>query len=144
MKDGKFTRASVYKEDIVSVANEYYKATPGKWIVLELNCKILYSLGIPILAKEAPESTPKQPVKCLQIFGGISTTLPGLINRVYPVLRKNTEGTFVKLLDPTTKTLQQSPGTIDKTFDCDEPAKPSSKDDDGHKKKGLFGRLKRG
>ncbi|KAG7352737.1 hypothetical protein IV203_008785 [Nitzschia inconspicua] len=56
MKDGKFTRASVYKEDIVTVANQYYKDTPGKWIVLELDCKLLYSLGIPILAQEAPRA----------------------------------------------------------------------------------------
>jgi hypothetical protein len=151
MKDGKFTRASVYKEDIVSVANEYYKTTPGKWIVLEINCKLLYSLGIPILAQEAPESTPKQPVKCLQVYGGISTTLPGLINKVYPMLRKNSEGTFVKLLEATYNTNASHQATAGDTSKplADAPEQPKESTtittkDDGKKKKGLFGRLKKG
>ena len=148
MKDGKFTRASVRKEDIVGVANIFYKHTPGKWIVLEIDCKLLYSLGIPILAQEAPESKlTGQPVKCLQIFGGISTTLP-LIHKIYPVFRKSSTGEFVKLLDPlpaATGAENESPQTGSKpptikTTESPEQA-PKTKD---KKKKGLLGRLKKG
>jgi hypothetical protein len=139
MKDGKFTRASVYKEDMVSVANQYYQNTPGKWIVLELDCKLLYSLGIPILAQEAPESTLEAPVKCLQIFGGISTSLP-LVHRIYPMFRKSVNGEFLKLLEPVppTKCLKSSEqGTVGELKPGPSPEQPRTK-------KGLFGRLKKG
>ena len=155
MKDGKFTRASVRKEDIVGVANIFYKDTPGKWIVLEVDCQLLYSLGIPILAQEAPESKlTGQPVKCLQIFGGISTSLP-LIHKIYPVFRKSANGEFVKLLDPVpaaAKTEEAAaparkaskppkPAKKENIKVTDTPEQPKSKD---RKKKGLLGKLKKG
>lgn len=97
--DGNFTRASVGKEDLVSTANTFYKNTPGAWIVLEINCKMLYGLGIAILSQDAPESTKTVPVKCLQVFGGISTTLPGLITNIYDMERAlPTSGEFLALL----------------------------------------------
>ena len=100
MKDGKFTRATVHKKDLVSAANQYYQNTPGEWMVIEIDCTMLFGLGIPILAQDAPESTSKQqPVKCLQVFGGISTTLPGLIKQTYKMKRR-TDGSFVKVLEP--------------------------------------------
>jgi hypothetical protein len=99
MNDGKFTRATLHKKDLVSAANEYYKESPGEWIVIEIDCKLLFSLGIPILAQDAPESTTKQPVKCLQVFGGISTTLPGLIQKTYE-MKRDKDGSFLKVLDP--------------------------------------------
>jgi hypothetical protein len=101
MSDGKFTRATVFKKDIVSTANEYYKDVKGEWIVLEIDCKTLFSLGIPILAaQDAPESTPRQTVKCLQVFGGLSTTLPGLVKKVHKIIRRSSDGTFLKVIDP--------------------------------------------
>lgn len=99
LKDGKFTRATIYKDDVVNAANEYYKDTPGEWICLELNAPLLYGMGIPILAQNAPESDPKAPVKCLQVFGGISTTLPGLLRKVYP-MKRSSNGTFLYVMDP--------------------------------------------
>lgn len=99
MSDGKFTRATVFKKDLVSTANEFYKDSKSEWIALEIDCKTLFSLGIPILAQDAPESTAKQPVKCLQVFGGISTTLPGLVKKIYK-MRRLSDGTFHKVLDP--------------------------------------------
>lgn len=98
MKDGKFTRATVFQTDLVATANQFYKDHPGDWIVLELDCQILYGLGIPILAQDAPESTPKQPVKCVQVFGGLSTTLPGLVKKIFTMQRAS-DGTFLKLVD---------------------------------------------
>lgn len=98
MNDGKFTRATVYQEDLVATANEYYKNHTGEWIVLEIDCKLIYGLGIPILAQDAPESSPpQQPVKCLQVFGGISTTLPGLVKNVHRMERAP-DGTFLKVV----------------------------------------------
>ncbi len=100
MKDGKFTRASVYKDDILDVANEFYKATTGEFCVLEIDCKLLYSFGIPIMAQDAPESTPKKLVKCLQIYGGISTSTPNLVHKIYRLVRRSADGTFIKLVEP--------------------------------------------
>ena len=97
--DGKFTRATVNKSDLVSTANLFYKDAPGMWIVLEIDCKTLYALGIAILAQEAPESTKDEPVKCLQLFGGISTTLPGLISNIYEMKRDNSSGEFLAVKD---------------------------------------------
>ena len=99
LTDGKFTRATIYKDDVVNAANEYYKDVPGEWICLELSAPLLYGLGIPILAQNAPESTPKAPVRCLQLFGGISTTLPGLLRKVYP-MKRSANGTFLYVMDP--------------------------------------------
>lgn len=100
MADGKFTRASVDRADMVEVANRFYKDVEGDYILLEISAEMLYGLGIAMLAQTAPESTPQQPVKCLQLFGGISTTLPGLVPRVYPMERTLSDGTFVRILDP--------------------------------------------
>jgi hypothetical protein len=102
MKDGKFTRATVHKSDLVTTANEFYKDSTKSdvdFIVLELNCSILYSLGIPIMAQDAPESTEKKVVRCLQVFGGISTTLPGLVHKIYG-MKRDTDGTFLELVKP--------------------------------------------
>ncbi|KAL3903515.1 MAG: hypothetical protein SGARI_005346 [Bacillariaceae sp.] len=154
MKDGKFTRASVHKGDIVDVANLYYKNTPGKWIVLELDCKMLYGLGIAMLAQEAPESVlTKEPVKCLQIFGGIATSLPGLVHSIYPVFRKSSTGEFIKLLDPvrTAKEAENEASQAKKASKkesdkvratLEEPLKPSPSKE--KKKRGMLGMLKRG
>lgn len=99
MVDGKFTRASVNKDDILDVANEYYKTTPGDFCVLEIDCKLLYNFGIPIMAQDAPESTPKKVVKCLQVFGGISTNSPNLVHKVYRILRRPSDGIFIKIIE---------------------------------------------
>jgi hypothetical protein len=100
--DGKFTRATAYKKDLISTANMFYEDTPGEWIVLEIHCQTLYSLGIPIFAQDAPESTHKETVKCLQIFGGISTTLPGLITKEYG-MKRDPMGEFLEILEPVKK-----------------------------------------
>jgi hypothetical protein len=108
MSDGKFTRASIDLNDIVPVANEYYRSSPGEWIVLELDCKVLYYvLGIAILAQRAPESTKGQPVKCLQVFGGISTLNPDLVTKIFRVKRSPDDGTFIKVFDPVDMSTKQ-------------------------------------
>ena len=101
VKDGKFTRASVDLNDIIEVANDFYSETKGEFIVIELNCKLLYNLGIPILSADAPTASgEKSAVKCLQIYGGISTTLPDLITAIHGVERADgpNRGKFIKLL----------------------------------------------
>jgi len=113
--DGKLTRASMYKNDneLLAIANTYYKtkSEPStKWIILEINCNQLYSLGIPILVAKTIQPTQQEKEKdvenhdnknenaCLQIHGGISTTMPGLINKIYHIKRNFVDGTFLEII----------------------------------------------
>lgn len=114
-KDGKFTRASVFKEGLIEVANHFYKdISPGEWICLELNLKYLLDMGIVVLpqpeeesssskghedAKEEKNDSPS-PVQCFQIYAGIPT-MPELklVKNIYPMKRGGC-GTFLTLEDP--------------------------------------------
>lgn len=145
LQDGKFTRASLYLEDIVDVANEYYQdstVSPSTedWIVLEVDSQFLYyGLGIPILAAIAPESKSNE-IKCLQIFGGLSThplTLKSLIKSEYPMKRRAVDGKFVGMLQSmlsersTTNTgatqQKQHPGSSGGKEDCGCPTTTNDK-----------------
>jgi hypothetical protein len=118
-KDGKFTRASVYKEGLMEVANHFYKdSSPAdcEWICLELNLKLLLDLGIVILpqppqdetatssveedAKEEKQEVDDSPVQCFQVYAGITTIVPGVVMNVYSMKRGGC-GTFLSLEHPT-------------------------------------------
>jgi hypothetical protein len=123
LADGKFTRASLRKDDLISTANTFYKDVQGDWIVLEIDCQLLYSLGIIILVKEAPESTQTQPVSCLQVFGGISTSLSGLIIQICDMERSPVTGTFLSIRI----NLMDYKHACGKPLRSKEQAKPSQK-----------------
>ena len=107
------------------------------WIVLEIDCKTLYALGVAILAQEAPESTKDEPVKCLQLFGGISTTLPGLISNIYEMKRDYSSGEFLAVKDvPTVNN-----GNVDEKEGNKQPAEQAKKKKSGMKR--FFGSKKR-
>jgi len=111
-KDGKFTRASVFKEGLIDVANHFYKETSPKeveWICLELNLKYLLNMGVVVLPQppddasgETEEKKEEEPVQCFQIYAGIAT-IPSLdlVQKIYPVKRGGC-GTFLELGDPQT------------------------------------------
>jgi hypothetical protein len=82
-----------------------------KWIILEINPHYLYyNMGIPILANVIPPQSQSQKsqsnrtqegkapvIKCLQIFGGLSTnpiTISKLITNIYPVNRLTSTSTL--------------------------------------------------
>jgi hypothetical protein len=101
--DGRFTRASESSgASLVETANTYYsQASPKEeqWIVLEINAQLLLSMGIQILPQCAPETSPStgEPVSCLQVFGGISTSTPNLILSVYRIQRESKSGVFTSI-----------------------------------------------
>ena len=108
-KDGKFTRASVFKEGLIEVANHFYKeSSPAdrEWICLELNLKLLLDMGIVILPQppeednsaedEKEEKEAEAPVQCFQVYAGITTIVPGVVTNIYPMKRGNC-GTFLAL-----------------------------------------------
>ena len=92
--DGRFTRASLDLDGMVDVANEFYKESEGDWICLELDPQVILELGIQIEAHMAPESTPDTPVRCLKVFGGITTKLPELVKSIHAMSRDQ-NGTFL-------------------------------------------------
>jgi hypothetical protein len=87
VKDGRFTRASQEKDSLADTANSYYKDIPGEWICLELNAQKILQLGIQILPQCAPEGTAENPINCWQIFGGITTAVPGLVISIHKMIR---------------------------------------------------------
>jgi len=116
-KDGKFTRASVFKEGLVDVANHFYKESSPKdeaWICLEVNLKFLLDLGIVVLpqppveeqeqqdaaaAANKEEKKDEEPTQCFQVYSGFSTIIPGLIQNIYSIKRGGC-GTFLALENP--------------------------------------------
>jgi hypothetical protein len=98
VQDGRFTRASQDRGSLVGTANQYYKSTPGEWICLELDGQKLLQLGIQILPQCAPEGTAANPINCIQIFGGIATTVPGLVVSIYKMIRL-ADGYFYSVSD---------------------------------------------
>ncbi|CAB9521709.1 Protein of unknown function (DUF952) [Seminavis robusta] len=109
-KDGKFTRASTFKEGLVDTANHFYKeSSEGDWICLEINLKLLLDMGIVILPQAEQETDGEDgkeekddgttPTQCLQVYSGITTIVPGVIKNIYPMKRGGC-GTFLSLEDP--------------------------------------------
>ena len=116
-KDGKFTRASVFKEGLIDIANHFYKSIEGEWICLELNLKLLLDMGIVILPQEEvniaedgkeEKDDSAAPVQCFQIYSGITTVVPGLVTNIYP-LNRSPCGTFKSLGDPSSFKARRHP-----------------------------------
>lgn len=163
LKDGKFTRASLYLDDIADVANEYYSkaSEPSEeWIVLELDVQFLYNgLGIAVLAAVAPESmggsSPSNAVQCLQIFGGLSThptIVDSLVTAVYIMKRRDIDGKFIGMLasfddslgpiSPKAAPPQENKDEDEKDVDEILEITPTNEAKTKKKKKGFFSKLK--
>lgn len=140
--DGRFTRASQEKCSIVDTANHYYRGTPGKWICLELDAPKLLELGLQILPQCAPEGTADKPINCLQIFGGITTTIPGVVVAILPMIRLK-DGFFHSLGEPSTElAIMYSPPSRT-PVECASGAcktESSERKTKEVKRRGLFGR----
>jgi len=112
-KDGKFTRASVFKEGLIDTANHFYKESPGDWICLELNLKLMLDMGIVIIPQAEENADVDEdgkeekddadiPVQCLQVYSGISTVINGLVRKIHTMKRSPCgSGTFLALECPT-------------------------------------------
>ena len=172
LRDGKFTRASLYLDDIAYVANEYYSKASSpdeKWIVLEIDVQFLYhGLGIAVLAAIAPESVDKNSsgggdressntVQCLQIFGGISThpsIANSLVKSVYSMKRRDVDGKFIGMLAEVQESIFPAPASPHKPLSPktanDEEVEVGDIELDNNndatktkkKKKGFFSKLK--
>lgn len=120
--DGHFTRGSCVLESLVGTANTYYKTVPGVWLVLEMDPIKLHQLGTPIAVHRAPESnctsTQTEPVQCLKIYGGIPTTIPNLVTKIYLMERDVQDGmTFSRIL-PAKDSLRRKALPVQEVQNC--------------------------
>jgi hypothetical protein len=101
-KDGMFTHATAVPERLIQTANHFYTDVEGDWICLELSRSALLKIGIDTVFEEA------KPVGdtgisdtwdwiCPHIYGGIPTTLDGIVYKTYPMMRQ-ADGTFVSIV----------------------------------------------
>lgn len=152
VEDGRFTRASQEKSSLVATANLYYKSTPGEWICLELDATKLLAMGLQILPQCAPEGTKDEPVNCLQIFGGISTTTSGVVTNIFPMVRLG-DGSFYAIGGATCEIPKQhcapcaaaqaiTPRETQPKANSIKNEQPKATKPQSAKRRGLFGRKK--
>jgi uncharacterized protein (DUF952 family) len=107
-KDGMFTHATAVPERLITTANHFYTGVDGDWICLALSRKALLQIGIDTVFEEA------KPVGdtgvshawdwvCPHIFGGIPTTIDGIVYKTYP-MKRQPDGTFVSIVGLTDQT----------------------------------------
>lgn len=136
LKDGRFTRASYDKPALLEAANLYYKDRDQDFLCLELDPARLLQLGIPVTAQIAPEKSKDRTVKCLQIFGGISTgDKDGVVLNIFKVQR-GTDGSFLQMVDIDCGC---GPAEAEKAEETATP-NPKAVASGKPKKKGLFNR----
>ena len=109
-QDGRKTHASMMPEKLLDTANHFYKSTSPastEWICLELDAKYMYeTLGIvtlvesPLPVGDQPALTvapTESPIRYPHIYGGIATSVPSLVTRIFPMIRDPNDGTFLSI-----------------------------------------------
>uniref|UniRef100_A0A7S1YZL4 Uncharacterized protein n=1 Tax=Trieres chinensis TaxID=1514140 RepID=A0A7S1YZL4_TRICV len=100
-KDGMFTHATAVPSRLITTANHFYTSTKGDWICLRLSRSALMRLGIKTVDEEA------KPVGetavgdtwdwvCPHIFGGLPTSVPGVITKIYD-MKRSPDGKFLSI-----------------------------------------------
>lgn len=103
-KDGMFTHATAVPQRLITTANHFYTSTKGDWICLQLSRSALLKIGIDTVFEQAKpvgetgvgETWGKTWI-CPHIYGGIPTTIDGIVTRVYE-MKRQADGTFVSIV----------------------------------------------
>ena len=107
-EDGMFTHATAVPQRLVTTANHFYTSTAGDWICLQLSRSALYNIGIDTIFEEAKpvgEASVGDAWEswiCPHIYGGIPTTLDGIVTQVYD-MERDEDGTFISIIGLTNK-----------------------------------------
>mmetsp|Transcript_30381 Transcript_30381/g.34631 ORF Transcript_30381/g.34631 Transcript_30381/m.34631 type:complete len:286 (+) Transcript_30381:109-966(+) len=104
-KDGYFTHATAEPERLIRTANYFYTGTEGDWICLQLSRDALSSIGIitkyegalPVGQTTASNKRTESKYICPHIYGGIPTTVKGVLTETFPILRHE-NGLFLKIV----------------------------------------------
>jgi len=101
-KDGYFTHATAVPERLIDTANHFYTSVEGEWICVELSNAALKKLGISTRFEE-PMPVGDMRVgekwtdwRCPHIFGGIPSSVPGIVTNVFP-MKRDEQGNFLSI-----------------------------------------------
>jgi mannose-6-phosphate isomerase-like protein (cupin superfamily) len=102
--DGFFTHATAVPQRLIDTANHFYTESQGNWICLQLSRQTLTNVGIitkdeeglPVGDAPVPNQIKENKWVCPHIYGGIPTTIEGVLVNTFPIER-NVEGTFLKI-----------------------------------------------
>jgi len=105
-QDKRKTHASMHSDKLVGTANFFYKASnPAsvEWVCIELDPKcLLERVGIVTLV-ESPEpvgdhaAETTTTIRYPHIYGGIPTSVVGVVIKTYPMTRDPQDGTFLTI-----------------------------------------------
>jgi uncharacterized protein (DUF952 family) len=104
--DGHFTHATAVASRLIETANHFYTSSKSEWICLEMSAKVLKEKCGIITTFEEPKPVGEQHVSqewessgwiCPHIFGGIPTTVEGVVLKTYNMTRHPTTGQFLSI-----------------------------------------------
>mmetsp|Transcript_54194 Transcript_54194/g.131499 ORF Transcript_54194/g.131499 Transcript_54194/m.131499 type:complete len:309 (+) Transcript_54194:245-1171(+) len=104
--DGHFTHATAVATRLIETANHFYTSSKSEWICLELSAQVLKEKCGIITTFEEPKPVGDQDVSkqwestgwiCPHIFGGIPTTVDGVVLKTYKMTREMDTGKFLKI-----------------------------------------------
>lgn len=102
--DGNFTHATAVPPRLIVTANLFYTSSKGNWICLQLSRKALTDLGLITKDEEAlpvgdagvPSQISDNMWVCPHIYGGIPTTVEGVLVKTYK-MERNEDGAFLNI-----------------------------------------------
>lgn len=102
--DGYFTHATAVPQRLVDTANHFYTSSKGEWICLQLSRQALTDIGIitkdeeglPVGDTEASSQIKENKWVCPHIYGGIPTTIDGVLVNTYK-MERNEDGAFLNI-----------------------------------------------
>lgn len=100
--DGMFTHATAVPQRLITTANHFYTSTQGDWICLQLSKSALKQIGIMTVFEHAKpvgmtETSQEWDWVCPHIYGGIPTTIEGIVTRSF-AMKRTDDGTFVSIV----------------------------------------------
>ena len=106
-QDKRKTHASMHAEKLLDTANFFYKSSSPastEWICIELDPQcLLETLGVVTLV-ESPEAvgdqaapTATETIRYPHIYGGIATSVAGVVTNTFPMTRDPDDGTFLTI-----------------------------------------------
>jgi uncharacterized protein (DUF952 family)/mannose-6-phosphate isomerase-like protein (cupin superfamily) len=107
-QDGFFTHATAVPVRLIETANQFYTATKGDWICIELSTEKLLDMGI-MTVFEGPKPVGETAVhdnwtasqwRCPHIYGGIPGSIPGVVMKTYDI-KRDVDGNFLSVVDLT-------------------------------------------
>ena len=106
VQDGRFTHATAVIDRLLETANHFYTLSKDDWICLQINPQKLLQLGIPMVMEEAKAVgnigtktiQEWQDWQCPHIYGGIPTTVDGVVTNVYDMKRNKDNGSFLGIV----------------------------------------------